>query len=83
MIHGIRDDQFDYKSINKVLQMMQKVYIKKIGCSPQEVTKQDYQNLSGMLTAPERCHICILAMESKKQIELLFLAKAVSAYMNQ
>lgn len=66
MIHGIRDDQFNYQGINKVLQHLQKVYIKKVGCSPHEVTKSDYNNLSGMLTPAEKCHICILTMESKK-----------------
>jgi len=42
MIHGIRDDQFDYRGINQVLQIIHKIYIKKIGCSPHEVTKLDY-----------------------------------------
>ena len=33
-IHGIRDDQFNYSIVNKVLQVVQKIYIKKIGCAP-------------------------------------------------
>jgi hypothetical protein len=33
-----------------------------------------------MLSHSERCHICILVMESKKQIELLFLGRAIRDY---
>ena len=35
MIHGLRDDQFNTQGINQVLQISQKKYIKKVGCSPE------------------------------------------------
>ena len=41
----------------------------------------DYGNLSSILSAPEKCHICIIVMETKRQIELMYLSKAVSHYL--
>jgi hypothetical protein len=81
-IHGIRDDQFNYANINKVLLIPHKQFIKKAGCFPQQLTLQEYQNLSNLLSAPEKCHICIIVMETKKQIELLCLSKAVNSFIN-
>ena len=81
-IHGVRDDQFNYANINKVLLIPHKQYIKKIGCYPQKVILQEYQNLSNLLSPSEKCHVCIIIMETKKQIELLFLSKAINMYLN-
>ena len=37
-IHGIKDDSFKKKKINKLFAPEQKVYIKKLMCSPQDIT---------------------------------------------
>lgn len=65
-IHGIRDETFKYKRINKLFEIWQKVYIKKLMCNPQDVTMEDYRKFSEMLYDSEKCHVCILAMETKK-----------------
>jgi hypothetical protein len=36
-----------------------------------------------MLYDSEKCHVCIIAMETKKQISLLYTAKALSEYMSE
>lgn len=82
-IYGLRDDQFNYSQINKLIQIAQKIFIKKIGCSPQTTTIQDYMSLSTILTPSEKCHICIIVMETKKMIELLYLSQAVNSYLSQ
>ncbi|CDW78780.1 sestrin-1 isoform 2 [Stylonychia lemnae] len=83
LIHGIRDDQFNYTKINKTLLIHHKRFIKKIGCQPNQVTQSEYDELSTLLSTSEKCHICILIMETKKQIELLWLTKAVNQCINQ
>ena len=90
LIHGIRDDQFNYNKINKTLLINHKTFIKKIGCEPNtnkdrmgNTNKDLYDNFSSMLSTSEKCHICILIMETKKQIELLWLTKVVNEYINQ
>ena len=81
-IHGIRDDQYDYSKINKWLLQIQKSYIKNAGCLQKKVSFEDFINLSGQLESSEKCHVCILIMETKKKIELLYLSKAVNQFLN-
>jgi len=65
-IHGLRDETFKYKKINDLFSKEQKVYIKKVMCSPGEVLMTDYAGFSDNLDDSEKCHVCILAMETKK-----------------
>jgi len=60
-----------------VLQQPHKVYIKKMMCDPENVTANDFKNLT-ILSAEERCHISILVMETKKRVELIYLTKIMS-----
>lgn len=64
--------------MNKLLKVPLKTFIKKVGVAPHTVTVSDYNEMSTMLSASERCHVCIIIMETKKLIELTFLAKAVN-----
>ena len=52
--------------MNDLLEIWQKVYIKKLMCQPQDVNKEDYRQFSEWLYDSEKCHVCILAMETKK-----------------
>ena len=65
-IHGIRDDSFKYKKINELFSIYQKKYIKKVMCFPDTITLEDYQKFSEILYDSEKCHVCILAMETKR-----------------
>lgn len=82
-IHGVRDITFKYKNINKIFDKEHKIYIKKIMCQPNEVTQEDYINFStNGLYDSEKCHVCILALETKRQVELLYITKALSDFMS-
>jgi sestrin len=59
---------------------VRQVFIKKVVCSPNELTQMDYIKMSDILDDSERCHICIIAMEAKKQLELIYLAKAIKEF---
>lgn len=80
-IHGIRDDCFPYNTVNKALHYLHKVFIKRIMCEPQNITEQDFRELT-KLTPEERCHVCILVMETKKRVEMIYLIRAISELVN-
>ena len=80
-IHGLRDDAFNYSRVNKVLKMQHKIFIKRLMTEPQNLTFEDFKELT-LLTTEERCHVCILVMETKKRVELIFLTKALSQLVN-
>ena len=76
-IHGIIDPYFNYPKINTFLQRAHKAYAKKIMCTPQKVEPADFEEFEE-LTAEDRCHISILVMESRKQIELIYFTHTLS-----
>ena len=75
--HGILDSYFNYGKINTYLEKPHKSYIKKIMCDPSNVMVDDFAELN-RLTAEERCHVCILVMETKKRVELIYLSRMLS-----
>jgi PA26 p53-induced protein (sestrin) len=77
-IHGLSDEEFLYAHVNRLLNVPLKTFIKKAGTAPQTLTQQDYIEMSTLLSDSERCHVCLLVMETKKEIELTFLSKAVN-----
>ena len=81
-IHGIRDEQFKFKKINELFEVSEKVYIKKVMCSPHEVTIDDYTSINSQLTDKDKADRCILVMETKRHVSLVYLAKALSEYMS-
>ena len=76
-IHGIVDKYYNYTNINKFLHREFKGYIKKIMCAPESVTISDFADMT-TLTPEERCHVCILVMEVKKRVELIYVTKILS-----
>ena len=80
-IFGIKDDAFKYTNINKVLQHAHKVYIKKMMCEPQNITKNDFKELT-KLRPEDRAHISLLVMETKKRVELIYFTKIMSLLLN-
>jgi hypothetical protein len=77
--HGIINDSFNTAKINKILHRDLKSWIKKIACHPDELEINDM--LSSSLLPEERCHLCILVMETKRRIELLYFGEVVSKYL--
>lgn len=84
LIHGMRDDTFSKKraKINELFDMGQKTYLKNLICHPQEINFESYSQFVQMLYDSEKCHVCILALETKKQIGFTYLAKALSQYIS-
>ena len=65
-IHGIRDETFIYKKINEMFTIREKTYIKNIVCKPKDITYENYSEFVEMLYDSEKCHVCVISMETKK-----------------
>lgn len=51
-------------------------------CNPQDITDEDYNRFSELLyDSEEKCHVCVLAMETKKQVGLIYVAKALQDFI--
>ena len=46
-------------------------------CKPYEIKREHYQDFVNMLYDSEKCHVCILAAETKKQLSLTYIALAL------
>lgn len=76
-IHGIVDKYFCYNNINQFLHKSHKAFAKKVMTDPYRVSIDDFASMK-MLTPEERCHICILVMETKKRTELIYVTRQLS-----
>ena len=76
-IHGIIDNYYDYCNINRYMHRAFKTLAKKIMCNPQSVCLEDFSELT-TLTPEERCHLCIIVMEVKKRVELIYVTRTLS-----
>uniref|UniRef100_A0A7S4JJV8 Uncharacterized protein n=1 Tax=Paramoeba aestuarina TaxID=180227 RepID=A0A7S4JJV8_9EUKA len=83
-IQGIFYDDYDYREVNIFLGIPLKGFVKEVSCLPQNITRSSYEKTwssSGLNLRPdERCHVCLIAMESRKLAMLLFGLRAISEY---
>eukprot|EP01135_Chromosphaera_perkinsii_P006129 Nk52_evm1s413 gene=Nk52_evmTU1s413 len=77
---GILHDDYNYSTVNKLLERSLKAYIKKLTCYPQLVTLMDFISFGADLRDEEKVHINLFAMEARKQAELLHGLRAVMEY---
>jgi len=82
-IMGVSHDDYDYREVNQILDRPLKQYIKKVACSPETISFNDFQNIGLALRVDEKCHINIIALEARKQAELLHGLHAVMMCMNR
>jgi len=50
-------------------------------CDPKNVTHKDFEELTKLLPE-ERAHVSIIVMETKRRIELIYLTKIMSQFVN-
>ncbi|KJE93692.1 sestrin 1 [Capsaspora owczarzaki ATCC 30864] len=80
-VNGILHDDFNYGTVNELLEREVKLYIKRLACSPAEITQAEYVAASRGLLPSEKIHIAILATEANKQAGLMYALHAVMKYM--
>ncbi|KAG2385545.1 hypothetical protein C9374_003360 [Naegleria lovaniensis] len=80
-LYGVSHDDFNYEKVNKLLNIDLKKYIKTIVCYPERCTKEQFIDMGVKLRTKEKIHICLLAVEARKQVGLIYGLKAINNYM--
>lgn len=78
-LFGIRHDDFDYSSVNVLLDRSLKVYIKMAVCFPDQVSAEHYRNAKRTyrLEDSEMVHINLMLIEAKMEAALVLALKAL------
>ncbi|KAA8494411.1 Sestrin-like [Porphyridium purpureum] len=79
---GVVHDDYDYRLVNVLLQRPLKAFIKKVVCVPSTVSRSDFDRMGLTLRPTEKVHIIMLAMEARKQAQLLYCLSAISKLMS-
>lgn len=70
--------------MNELLNKDLKVYIKKVACYPNRITESDFNNNMGFKFKPnEKCHVNLLTIEAKKQVELIHALQVINKYLSK
>ncbi|XP_033126312.1 sestrin-1-like isoform X2 [Anneissia japonica] len=80
-LFGIRHDDYDYGSVNQLMERSLKTYIKIVTCYPERTTKKDYDNFWRVFKHSEKVHVNIMILEARMQAELLYSLRAIMQYM--
>jgi len=79
-LKGLLHDDFNYKDVNVYLDKSLKAYVKKVVCCPEIIIKDDLVSIIGF-TNEEKIHICLVALEARRQAELLYGLHAIMKHM--
>lgn len=71
-LYGIMYDDFSYGEVNLFLNIELKKYIKKVACFPESITYEDFYNTGYRLLPSEKCHVALITIEARKQVELMY-----------
>lgn len=81
-LFGIRQDDYDYKQLRKLLAKPLRTYIKVLCSCPERIEKKDYDSIMKEFTHSEKVHVNILIMEARIQASMLYFLRAVNSYIN-
>ncbi|CAG8505229.1 16231_t:CDS:2 [Funneliformis caledonium] len=71
-LSGLLKDDYVYRDINTYLSNNFKTYLKKVSCKPEDIEYSDWKTAGFQLRAEEKCHVNLIAAESRKQAELIY-----------
>ncbi|RIA99103.1 PA26 p53-induced protein [Glomus cerebriforme] len=71
-LSGLLKDDYDYRDINTFLNKKIKVFLKKVCCTPEEIRYNDWKVIGFRLREEEKCHVNLIAVEARKQAELVY-----------
>ena len=80
-LYGLCHSDYDYNKIPLFLSNNLKNYIKKLTTAPETIQLQDYEMRGYTFNPDEKAHIVLLAIEARRQAELLYSLHAVMTYM--
>ncbi|KAK3096518.1 hypothetical protein FSP39_000957 [Pinctada imbricata] len=80
-LYGIMHDDYNYHTVNQLLERSLKAYIKTVTCYPERLTKKDYDSVMKGFKHSEKVHVNLMLLEARLQGELLYALRAVMQYM--
>lgn len=80
-LYGIRYDDYDYGSVNVLLERSLKVFVKTMACHPEQTTARIYHDFWRHFRHSEKVHANLIVMEARLQAALLYTLRAITHYM--
>ncbi|XP_061753076.1 sestrin-2 [Nerophis ophidion] len=80
-LYGIRYDDYDYASVNVLLERSLKVFVKTMACHPEQTTARIYHAFWRHFRHSEKVHANLIVMEARLQAALLYTLRAITHYM--
>ncbi|XP_070702894.1 sestrin-2 isoform X1 [Pempheris klunzingeri] len=80
-LYGIRYDDYDYGSVNVLLERSLKVFVKTMACHPEQTTARIYHAFWKHFRHSEKVHANLIVMEARLQAALLYTLRAITHYM--
>uniref|UniRef100_A0A3B3ZRQ9 Uncharacterized protein n=1 Tax=Periophthalmus magnuspinnatus TaxID=409849 RepID=A0A3B3ZRQ9_9GOBI len=80
-LYGIRYDDYDYGSVNVLLERSLKVFVKTMACHPEQTTMRIYHDFWRHFQHSEKVHANLIVMEARLQAALLYTLRAITHYM--
>lgn len=80
-LYGIRYDDYDYGSVNVLLERSLKVFVKTMACHPEQTTARIYHAFWRHFRQSEKVHANLIVMEARLQAALLYTLRAITHYM--
>jgi len=71
-LNGILQEDYEYRDINNFLNKRIKTFIKKVCCTPETIGHNDWKSVGFRFREEEKCHINLIAVEARKQAELVY-----------
>ncbi|XP_073319569.1 sestrin-2 isoform X2 [Pagrus major] len=80
-LYGIRYDDYDYGSVNVLLERSLKVFVKTMACHPEQTMARIYHAFWRHFRHSEKVHANLIVMEARLQAALLYTLRAITHYM--
>ncbi|KAF3707503.1 Sestrin-1 [Channa argus] len=80
-LYGIRYDDYDYGSVNVLLERSLKLFVKTMACHPEQTTARIYNAFWRHFRHSEKVHANLIVMEARLQAALLYTLRAITHYM--
>ncbi len=77
---GVINDEYMYEEVNKLIKKPLKTFVKTVVCQPEACTRRQF-DMCIDLQDTEKVHVVLLAVEARKQAEMLYALSALMRYM--
>ncbi|RIB01199.1 Sestrin [Gigaspora rosea] len=71
-LFGLFKDDYSYENVDYLLNNKFKSYIRKLCCTPEDITIDDWSDMGFEFSSEDKCHVNLIAVEARKQAELVY-----------